>query len=154
VPPDYHLNRIVGVGNRLYIAAEGGQLYRSDDRGASWRVLPSPYEGSFFGLTDDNWTDACYRLLFVDWLRDSEGWSIGSEYGAFAVLIGRTDAGLAAAHRLLVLDPLNSMHHFGLGTSLTFARRYGDAREFAAELRRYLDGEPILAKPPGPLSLL
>jgi len=50
VPPDYHLNRIVGVGNRLYIAAEGGQLYRSDDRGAHWRALPSPYEGSFFGL--------------------------------------------------------------------------------------------------------
>jgi photosystem II stability/assembly factor-like uncharacterized protein len=49
-PQDYHLNRIVGVGNRLYVAAEGGQLYRSDDRGASWRVLPSPYEGSFFGL--------------------------------------------------------------------------------------------------------
>ena len=50
LPPDYHLNRIIGVGNRLYIAAEGGQLYRSDDRGAHWRVLPSPYEGSFFGL--------------------------------------------------------------------------------------------------------
>jgi photosystem II stability/assembly factor-like uncharacterized protein len=49
-PPDYHLNRIVGVGNRLYVAAEGGQLYRSDDRGANWRALPSPYEGSFFGL--------------------------------------------------------------------------------------------------------
>ena len=49
-PPDYHLNRIVGVGNRLYIAAESGQLYRSDDRGAHWRALPSPYEGSFFGL--------------------------------------------------------------------------------------------------------
>jgi photosystem II stability/assembly factor-like uncharacterized protein len=49
-PPDYHLNRIVGVGNRLYIAAEGGQLYRSDDRGATWRGLPSPYAGSFFGL--------------------------------------------------------------------------------------------------------
>ena len=49
-PPDYHLNRIVGVGNRLYVAAEGGRLYRSDDRGASWRKLPSPYEGSFFGL--------------------------------------------------------------------------------------------------------
>jgi photosystem II stability/assembly factor-like uncharacterized protein len=49
-PPDYHLNRIVGIGNRLYLAAEAGQLYRSDDRGASWRALPSPYEGSFFGL--------------------------------------------------------------------------------------------------------
>jgi len=50
VPQDYHLNRIVGVGNRLYVAAEGGKLYRSDDRGATWRMLPSPYEGSFFGL--------------------------------------------------------------------------------------------------------
>jgi photosystem II stability/assembly factor-like uncharacterized protein len=50
LPPDYHLNRIVGVGNRLYIAAEAGQLYRSDDRGATWRALPSPYEGSLFGL--------------------------------------------------------------------------------------------------------
>jgi photosystem II stability/assembly factor-like uncharacterized protein len=50
LPPDYHLNRIVGVGNRLYIAAERGQLYRSDDRGATWRALKSPYEGSFFGL--------------------------------------------------------------------------------------------------------
>jgi tetratricopeptide (TPR) repeat protein len=49
------------------------------------------------------------------------------EYGAFAVLIGRTDAGLAAARRLLVLDPLNSMNHFGLGVSLMFARRYGEA---------------------------
>ncbi len=49
------------------------------------------------------------------------------EYGAFAVLIGRSEAGLAAAHRLLVLDPLNSMNHFGLGTTLIFARRYGEA---------------------------
>jgi TolB-like protein len=49
------------------------------------------------------------------------------EYGAFAVLIGRSEAGLAASHRLLVLDPLNSTNHFGLGVSLTFARRYGEA---------------------------
>jgi tetratricopeptide (TPR) repeat protein len=49
------------------------------------------------------------------------------EYGAFAVLIGRTEAGLAAGHRLLVLDPLNSTNHFGLGVSLALARRYGDA---------------------------
>ena len=49
------------------------------------------------------------------------------EYGAFAVLIGRSEAGLAASHRLLVLDPLNSMNHFGLGHSLMFARRYGEA---------------------------
>ncbi len=47
---DYHLNRIVGELNTLYIAAEAGHLYRSDDGGGSWQELPSPYEGSFFGV--------------------------------------------------------------------------------------------------------
>jgi tetratricopeptide (TPR) repeat protein len=60
-----------------------------------------------------------------------------NEYGAFAVLIGRTEAGLGAARRLLVLDPLNSMNHFGLGTSLTFARRYGEA------IRAFLDAKAL-----------
>jgi len=47
----YHLNRIVAAGGgRLYIAGEAGHLYRSDDDGASWITLPSPYEGSFFGV--------------------------------------------------------------------------------------------------------
>jgi photosystem II stability/assembly factor-like uncharacterized protein len=48
--PDYHLNRIARLGQRLYIAAEAGHLYRSDDGGATWLELPSPYEGSFYGL--------------------------------------------------------------------------------------------------------
>jgi len=48
---DYHLNRIVGAsGSRLYIAAEAGHLYRSDDAGKTWAELPSPYDGSFFGI--------------------------------------------------------------------------------------------------------
>ncbi|MEJ1960006.1 MAG: YCF48-related protein [Gammaproteobacteria bacterium] len=48
---DFHLNRIVGAsGSRLYIGAEAGHLYRSDDAGRTWRELPSPYEGSFFGI--------------------------------------------------------------------------------------------------------
>jgi photosystem II stability/assembly factor-like uncharacterized protein len=48
---DFHLNRIVGAsGSRLYIAAEAGHLYRSDDAGKTWTELPSPYEGSFFGI--------------------------------------------------------------------------------------------------------
>jgi photosystem II stability/assembly factor-like uncharacterized protein len=47
----YHLNRIVGAdGRRLYIAAEAGHLYRSDDAGGSWVELASPYQGSFFGV--------------------------------------------------------------------------------------------------------
>ncbi len=48
---DYHLNRIVAASpTRLFIAAEAGHLYRSDDGGVNWVSLPSPYEGSFFGV--------------------------------------------------------------------------------------------------------
>ena len=48
---DFHLNKIAAASpTRLYIAAEGGHLYRSDDTGQSWHELPSPYDGSFFGV--------------------------------------------------------------------------------------------------------
>jgi photosystem II stability/assembly factor-like uncharacterized protein len=47
----YHLNRITAADDgRLYIAAEAGHLYASDDHGTSWLTLTSPYEGSFFGV--------------------------------------------------------------------------------------------------------
>ncbi len=47
----FHLNAVVeGTGGQLYLAAEAGRLYRSDDRGATWRELPSPYDGSFYGI--------------------------------------------------------------------------------------------------------
>jgi photosystem II stability/assembly factor-like uncharacterized protein len=48
---DFHLNQLAEAADgTLYAAAEAGRLYRSDDRGATWMPLPSPYEGSFFGL--------------------------------------------------------------------------------------------------------
>lgn len=50
LPPDFHLNRIVAAGPRLYIGAEAGNLYTSSDAGATWSQLASPYDGSFYGL--------------------------------------------------------------------------------------------------------
>jgi len=48
---DFHLNAIVpGQGTTVYLGAEAGRLFRSDDGGATWRELPSPYDGSFYGL--------------------------------------------------------------------------------------------------------
>ncbi len=48
---EFHLNSIVrGPDSRLYLAAEAGRLFRSDDLGHSWRELPSPYDGSFYGI--------------------------------------------------------------------------------------------------------
>ena len=47
---DFHLNAVVPAGSgRLFLAAEAGVVYRSDDGGTSWRELPSPYTGSWFG---------------------------------------------------------------------------------------------------------
>lgn len=47
---DFHLNQIAGsASGRIFVAAEAGNLYRSDDGGQSWLSLPSPYEGSFYG---------------------------------------------------------------------------------------------------------
>jgi photosystem II stability/assembly factor-like uncharacterized protein len=47
---DFHLNQIATSQNgRVFIAAEAGNLYRSDDGCRSWLGLPSPYEGSFYG---------------------------------------------------------------------------------------------------------
>jgi photosystem II stability/assembly factor-like uncharacterized protein len=47
----YHLNAIAAdASSRLYVAAEAGHLYRSDDRGNTWKSLPFPYQGSLFGV--------------------------------------------------------------------------------------------------------
>ena len=47
---DFHLNEIVPAGaERLYMAAEAGVAYRSDDGGNTWHELRSPYTGSWYG---------------------------------------------------------------------------------------------------------
>jgi photosystem II stability/assembly factor-like uncharacterized protein len=48
---DMHLNAVARADDgKLYLAAEAGHLFRSDDEGATGLELPSPYEGSFFGV--------------------------------------------------------------------------------------------------------
>jgi TolB-like protein/Tfp pilus assembly protein PilF len=47
--------------------------------------------------------------------------------GLFAAYMGRTDAGLAAARRAVVLDPLARDSHSALGRALYAARRYQEA---------------------------
>jgi len=46
-----HLNGVVGDGlGSVWIAAESGLLFRSQDGGVSWVMLDSPYQGTFFGI--------------------------------------------------------------------------------------------------------
>ena len=49
------------------------------------------------------------------------------DYGNFAVLMGRTDAGIAAVRRATVLDPLNAWSYSDLSAALWMARRYDEA---------------------------
>jgi len=49
------------------------------------------------------------------------------EYGVFVADMGQTEAGLAAARRALVLDPLSSDAHISVGAALMAARRYPEA---------------------------
>jgi len=51
-PPDFdrHLTGIAAAGGGRYVlAGEAGTLLASSDSGATWRLLESPYAGSFFG---------------------------------------------------------------------------------------------------------
>jgi len=48
---DFHLNALAQAApDRLFIAAEAGVAYRSDDGGETWRALAPPYGGSWFDV--------------------------------------------------------------------------------------------------------
>jgi photosystem II stability/assembly factor-like uncharacterized protein len=65
-PFEYHLNTVTGDGRgQVFVAGEGGVMYRSGDGGQHWESLQPFYEGSWFGAVYD--TD--YDALLVFGLR-------------------------------------------------------------------------------------
>lgn len=51
-PRGKHLYQVRADGSALLIAGEQGALFRSENAGASFRVIETPYEGTFFGALD------------------------------------------------------------------------------------------------------
>lgn len=49
-PQGFHLNAIASTGDGLYIAGEQGLLLKWDDAGQRFAAVPTPYQGSFFGV--------------------------------------------------------------------------------------------------------
>jgi photosystem II stability/assembly factor-like uncharacterized protein len=45
---DRHISQVLPYGHSLFMVAESGTLARSDDDGATWTAMASPYEGSYF----------------------------------------------------------------------------------------------------------
>jgi photosystem II stability/assembly factor-like uncharacterized protein len=50
-PDGNHLYGVRSAGDHVYVVGERGSIYASRDRGETFTLLKSPYEGSFFGLT-------------------------------------------------------------------------------------------------------
>jgi tetratricopeptide (TPR) repeat protein len=66
-------------------------------------------------------------------------------YGQFEVIMGHPDAGLAAAHRAIMLDPLNVQNYLFLSQNLRYARRYRDA---LTAYRHAVSLAPDVSEPP------
>jgi photosystem II stability/assembly factor-like uncharacterized protein len=49
-PQGFHLNAITSTGDALYIAGEQGLLLKWDDNAQRFAAVPTPYQGSFFGV--------------------------------------------------------------------------------------------------------
>lgn len=52
-PGARHLYAIAAGGDSLYVAGEEGRVFRSDDLGASFTRLGTPYQGSYFTVAAD-----------------------------------------------------------------------------------------------------
>jgi tetratricopeptide (TPR) repeat protein len=57
------------------------------------------------------------------------------DHSDFVTAMGRTDAGIAAARRAVLLDPLNGDSHLALIMALYEARRYAEAKTVLQDLR-------------------
>jgi TolB-like protein/DNA-binding winged helix-turn-helix (wHTH) protein len=66
------------------------------------------------------------------------------DYSAFAVSMGHTDAGIAAARRAKVLDPLNGNSHGFLSQDLRLARQYDEALAASRDSLSLLPNDPTL----------
>jgi photosystem II stability/assembly factor-like uncharacterized protein len=65
-PDQFHLNTVTGDGHgRVFVAGEGGVMFRSLDSGHSWESLEPFYDGSWFGAV----YDARHDTLLVFGLR-------------------------------------------------------------------------------------
>jgi photosystem II stability/assembly factor-like uncharacterized protein len=74
----YHFNGLAATREALLLVGETGILYRSPDQGKTWEKLPSPYDGSLFGIVSDPAGDRAIavglRGNIVETLDDGATW--------------------------------------------------------------------------------
>lgn len=115
-----------GGSGTLYVAGEAGHLFRSDDAGQGWFELPSPYEGSFFGLLAlDGRSLLAFGLRGHLYRSDDSG-------GSWQALASHTEALLAGGTRLAD----GTVVIVGLAGSVLVSRDGGHSFELHAQADR------------------
>lgn len=140
---EFHLNSIGhGDGSALYLAAEAGRLYRSDDGGATWRELPSPYDGSFYGVLPLDGEAVLAFGLRGNVFRSDDGgqaWS-SIETGTVALL----NSALRPSQDVVIIAGLTGVMLVSQDGGRTFAFSQQEDRKALSGLLWAGDGEVIV----------
>ncbi len=141
---EFHLNALArGPGQRLYLGAEAGRLFRSDDDGASWRELPSPYDGSFHGILPLDGDALLAYGLRGNLFRSEDGgmhWTV-IETGTTALL----DAGARVDERTVVVAGMAGVILLSRDGGRTFRLTQQDDRKAIAAIVPSGDGSLVVA---------
>jgi photosystem II stability/assembly factor-like uncharacterized protein len=141
---EFHLNALArGPGQRLYLGAEAGRLFRSDDDGASWRELPSPYDGSFHGILPLDGDALLAFGLRGNLFRSEDGgenWS-AIETGTSALL----DSGTRVDERTIVIAGMAGVMLVSRDGGRSFVLTQQDDRKAISSVLPSGDGALIVA---------
>jgi photosystem II stability/assembly factor-like uncharacterized protein len=139
-----HLNHLfAGAGNTLWVAAESGTLFRSDDGGTQWQALKLPYKGSIWGGTQLEGGALLVWGMRGNLLRSDDGGQ------TFVAVTSGTDQSLGGALQL----PGGALVLAGLGGAVLHSADGG--RSFQATVREDRAGHAaVLPGPPGQVVLL
>lgn len=138
-----HLYAIRQVGDRLFIAGEQGLLMRSDDRGASFQRLETPYKGSYFGLLASPTGAVLAYGLRGNVYRSADQGQTWSQ-----IRTGVTEsisAGVARADRSLALLSQDGELLFSLDDGMTFSRQASVAMPAAGLAQATTDAGLVVA---------
>ena len=149
-PQGFHLNAIASTGDALYIAGEQGLLLKWDDSAQRFNAVPTPYQGSFFGVLGKPGEVLVYGLR-GNVLRSSDGgqrWTALNTGLHVSITAGLIDA---RGHYRLFTQGGQMLVSQGTGAQLQLVRK--PARTPISAATQSADGALVLAGNRGALTL-
>lgn len=149
-PQGFHLNAIASTGDALYIAGEQGLLLKWDDSAQRFTAVPTPYQGSFFGVLGKPGEVLVYGLR-GNVLRSTDGgqrWTALNTGLHVSITAGLIDA---RGHYRLFTQGGQMLVSQGAGAQLQLVRK--PARTPVSGAAQSADGALVLAGSRGALTL-